>query len=92
MKRRAVRGFCAVVVCVIMFRDLATSESLTPEIAFQTVPLYVQIIITLVGSVGGTTATARLERSSADRTSGSRKSRVYGVHVVYDDSRVYNVV
>jgi len=38
----------ALVTCVLMYRDWATSESSIPEIAFRIVPHYVQVLITLL--------------------------------------------
>ncbi|KAL4107798.1 hypothetical protein QTP88_018088 [Uroleucon formosanum] len=50
LKRYTLNGSFALVACVLMYRDWATTESLTPEIAFRIVPYYVQILITLLES------------------------------------------
>ncbi|XP_027849828.2 uncharacterized protein LOC114129325 [Aphis gossypii] len=48
LKRYTVNGLFALVTCVLMYRDWATSESSAAEIAFRILPLYVQILITLL--------------------------------------------
>jgi len=47
LKLYALNGSLALVACVLMYRDWATSEW-TPEIVFRIVPHYVQILITLL--------------------------------------------
>lgn len=48
LKRYTVNGLFALVTCVLMYRDWATSESSAAEIAFRILPQYVQILITLL--------------------------------------------
>ncbi|KAF0760062.1 Sodium/hydrogen exchanger [Aphis craccivora] len=48
LKRYTVNGLFALVACVLMYRDWATSESSAAEIAFRILPQYVQILITLL--------------------------------------------
>lgn len=50
IKIYAFNGLCVIITCALLYRNLPTSESSTQEVVFHTVPLYVQILITLFTS------------------------------------------
>lgn len=84
LKRYTVNGLFALAACVLMYRDLATSESSAPEVAFRIVPQYVQILITLLA---GTTRQIVMHRHTSgdgktyDVSSGRRQTVLFTLDV-----------
>lgn len=63
-----------------MYRNLVTSELITPEVAFEIVSLYVQILITLI--------TIRNTLMCYKRTSGINHKNIFAIMQILDENTI----